>query len=93
MTKILNEVKSIIEESKKKVVSYVNTTLLFTYWNISKLIIKYQGGKEKAKDGDKLIENLSIELTREYGNSFSKRNLRIMRQFYICFPILDSLRR
>ena len=31
MTKILNEVKSIIEESKKKVVSYVNTTLLFTY--------------------------------------------------------------
>ena len=28
---VINEVKSIIEESKKKVVSYVNTTLLFMY--------------------------------------------------------------
>ena len=28
---VINEVISIIEESKKKVVSYVNTTLLFMY--------------------------------------------------------------
>ena len=31
---IIKEVKSLIEESKHKIVSYVNTTLLFTYWNI-----------------------------------------------------------
>ena len=60
---VINEVKRIIEESKKKVASYVNTTLLFTYWNIGKLIVEYQGGLERAKYGDKLIERLSIELT------------------------------
>ena len=88
---VINEVKRIIEESKRKVVSYVNTTLLFTYWNIGKLIVEYQGGLERAKYGDKLIERLSIELTEEYGSGFSKRNLEMMRKFYGYFPIAQSV--
>ena len=88
---VINEVISIIEESKKKIVSYVNTTLLFMYWNIGKLIVEYQGGKERAKYGDKLIERLSIELTNRYGNNFKIRNIRNMRQFYYCFPIRHSV--
>ena len=88
---VINEVKRIIEESKRKVVSYVNTTLLFTYWNIGKLIVEYQGGLERAKYGDKLIERLSIELTEEYGSGYNKTNLKVMRQFYECFPIGQTL--
>ena len=90
---VINEVISIIEESKRKVVSYVNTTLLFTYWNIGKLIVEYQGGLERAKYGDKLIERLSIELTEEYGGAFNKSNLWRMVQLYECFPIIASLKR
>ena len=88
---VINEVKRIIEESKKKVVSYVNTTLLYTYWNIGKLIVEYQDGEERAKYGDKLIERLSIELTKEYGIGFNKTNLKVMRQFYECFSIGQTL--
>ena len=88
---VINEVKSIIEESKKKVVSYVNTTLLFMYWNIGKLIVEYQGGEGRAKYGDRLIERLSIELTKEYGSGFKKTNLKAMRKFYECFPIGQTL--
>ena len=82
---VINEVISIIEESKKKVVSYVNTTLLFMYWNIGKLIVEYQGNNERAKYGDRLIERLSIELISRYGSGFTKSNLKRMRQFYLCF--------
>ena len=88
---IIKEVKSLIEESKHKIVSYVNTTLLFTYWNIGKKIIEYQGGKEKAKYGDKFIERLSKELTNEYGSSYSVRSLWLMKQFYLCFSIMNSV--
>ena len=88
---VINEVISIIEESKKKVVSYVNTALLFTYWNIGKLIVEYQGNNERAKYGDRLIERLSIELTNRYGSGFDKSNLRYMRLFYESFPICDTL--
>ena len=88
---VINEVISIIEESKKKVVSYVNTALLFTYWNIGKLIVEYQGNNERAKYGDRLIERLSIELISRYGSGFTKSNLKRMRQFYEYFPISHSL--
>ena len=89
---VINEVKRIIEESKRKVVSYVNTTLLYTYWNIGKRIVEYQGGEGRAKYGDKLIERLSIELTKDYGSEFNKTNLKVMRQFYLCFEKGASLR-
>ena len=88
---VINEVKRIIEESKRKVVSYVNTTLLFMYWNIGKRIVEYQGGKERAKYGDKLIEKLSIELTNEYGSGFDKRNLWLMKQFYTYYSKVNSV--
>ena len=88
---VINEVISIIEESKKKVVSYVNTALLFTYWNFGKLIVDYQGNNERAKYGYRLIERLSIELTNRYGSGFDKSNLRYMRLFYESFPICDTL--
>ena len=88
---IIKEVKSLIEESKHKIVSYVNTTLLFTYWNIGKKIIEYQGGKEKAKYGDKFIERLSKELTNEYGKGFDVRKLNRMKLFYLVFPIWETV--
>ena len=88
---VINEVKRIIEESKNKVASYVNTTLLFMYWNIGKLIVEYQGGEGRAKYGDKLIERLSIELTKEYGGGFDKRNLWLMKQFYTCYSKVNSV--
>ena len=75
---VINEVISIIEESKKKIVSYVNTAVLFTYWSIGKLIIEYQDGEARAMYGDRLIERLSIELTNRYGNNFKIRNIRNM---------------
>ena len=89
---VINEVKRIIEESKKKVASYVNTTLLFMYWNIGKRIVEYQGNNERAKYGDKLIERLSNELTKDYGSGFAKSNLKRMCQFYLCFEKGASLR-
>ena len=88
---VINEVISIIEESKKKVVSYVNTALLFTYWSIGKLIIEYQDGEARAKYGDKLIERLSIELTNRYGKGFDVRKLNRMKLFYSLFPIWETV--
>ncbi|MDR2065363.1 MAG: DUF1016 N-terminal domain-containing protein [Prevotellaceae bacterium] len=43
-------------------------------------------GIKRAKYGDGLIANLSEKLTAEFGNGFSVRNLRAMRQFYLLFP-------
>jgi len=86
-----NNIKKIINESKKHVVTYVNTTMLFTYWNIGKMIVEEQGGSSKAKYGDKLIIELSRQLTFDFGKGFDERNLRYMRQFYLSFSIWNTV--
>ena len=87
-----DDIKQIINESRKHVVTYVNTTMLFTYWTIGKMIIEEQGGSNKAKYGDKLITELSKQMTLDFGKGFDERNLRKIRQFYLTFPIWDSVR-
>ena len=57
-----------------------------TYWNIgTKIVEEEQHGQDRADYGKRLIRQLSDELTKEYGNAFSKRNLDYYRKFYICF--------
>ena len=84
--------KKIINESRKHVATYANTTMLFTYWNIGKMIVEEQGGSSKAKYGNKLIAELSKQMTLDFGKGFDERNLRKMRQFYLMYPIWDSVR-
>jgi hypothetical protein len=46
-----------------------------------------------AKYGENLLRSVSAYLTAEFGNGFSVRNLRAMRQFYLLFPIRHALRK
>ena len=85
-------IKKLMNESRKHVVTYVNTTMLFTYWNIGKMIVEEQGGSSKAKYGDKLIVELSKQMTFDFRKGFDERNLRKIRQFYLMYPIWDSVR-
>lgn len=55
------------------------------------MIVEKQDGKERAKYGDLLIEEISKRLTEQFGKGFSIQNLRRMRQFYMCFPIRSTL--
>ncbi len=85
-------IKKLIDESRKHIVTYVNKTMLFTYWNVGKMIVEEQGGNSKAKYGDKLISELSKQMTFDFGKGFDERNLRKIRQFYLMYPIWDSVR-
>ncbi len=85
-------IKRLINEKRKHVITYVNTTMLFTYWNIGKMIVEEQGQINKAKCGDKLISELSKQMTFDFGKGFDERNLRYIRKFYMMYPIWDSVR-
>lgn len=82
------EIKNLIEEKEANdKVRYLenNKETIKTYYKIGRLLIKAQGGKEKAKYGDGLIKKWSEKLTKEYGNGYSEKNLKRMRKFYIYF--------
>ena len=90
--KLLNDIKELIEKSKKEVARNVNTTMLLTNWNIGRRIVEEeQNGKVKADYGSALLKVLSKELTNQYGRGFSKSNLFSMRKFYLEYKIFQTL--
>lgn len=68
-----------------------NNEITEAYWNIGKLIIDAQGGKEKSKYGDKLLKEWSEKLSKEYGKGYDYTNLSRFRQLYLYFPIIGPV--
>jgi len=65
--------------------------LVQTYFELGRRIVeKEQEGKEEAGYGEYLIQSLSEELTIEFGRGYSKRNLELIRKFYLTYKIAKS---
>ena len=86
-----SNIKELVNNTRNKVLSVVNTEMLNLYWNIGKIIMEIQQGNERASYGDTVLEKLSQKLTSEFGKGFSSRNLRTMRKFYLPFPIWKTV--
>ena len=88
---IYREVKEILTTARNKVFRAANFAMVEAYWNIGKVIVEKQGGKETAEYGSRLLENLSEKMTRDFGKGFTTTNLKYMRQFYLTFPNRHTL--
>jgi hypothetical protein len=63
------------------------------YWNVDARSWKRNSAaKTRAAYGSRLIEELTANLSKEFGAGFTARNLWYMRDFYRAFPILNALR-
>jgi predicted nuclease of restriction endonuclease-like (RecB) superfamily len=90
---IYEDIKTILEQAKHQVVKSVNFTMVMAYWQVGKRIVEEeQGGLRRAAYGEGLIESLAGKLTRDFGKGFDARELRKIRQFYLCFPNRDAVR-
>ncbi len=77
---------TLIEEARRKVASAANVALVYTYYEIGRMIVEdEQGGKERAAYGDKTLAELSGKLTAKFGKGWSIANLKLMRQFFITY--------
>ena len=70
----LNKIKETIRTNQNKAMVVVNSTMIKTYYEIGIIINK------RKPWGNKYIENLANDL-KEYGSSYSFRNLKYMSQF------------
>ncbi len=87
-----NEIKNILINARSKIYKTANFAMVEAYWNIGKKIIEEQGGKNTAEYGQRLILELSKQMTEDFGKGFTVTNLKYMRQFYLTFPNGHALR-
>lgn len=85
-------IKSILEQARTRVYRNVQSEMVLAYWEIGKMIYEKQAGEPRAEFGAGLLKELSIQMTKDFGKGFAESNLRRMRQFYVLFPIRDSVR-
>lgn len=85
--RLVTQISGLWEDAKNKAILAVNTELLDANWLTGQYIVEFeQGGNAKAKYGDRLLVNLSKDLTRLNGRGFSRSVLTYMRKFYLAFP-------
>lgn len=78
---LFRDLEKIIEQGKEQVISQVNSTLTITYWHIGKKINDHVLNNQRAEYGEKIVATIAKQLEKQYGRSYTLRNLRRMMQF------------
>ena len=86
-----NEYIKRVEIGKSIREANANRELVECYWNVGRLIVEAQGGKDKAKYGNELLKKWAEKLTKEYGKGYDYTNLSRFRQLYLYFPIVGPV--
>lgn len=85
------QVRDVFVAARQFVHKTANFAMVKAYWLVGKMIVEKQGGEAKAVYGDKLIDELSVKLTRDLGAGFTRVNLFYMRRFYLAFQKVHTL--
>lgn len=88
---VLVRIGEILESARHVSARSVNAIMTMAYWEIGRRIVEFeQAGEKRAEYGSALLGRLSADLTGRFGRGFSARNLRIMRAFYVEWPIRQT---
>lgn len=92
MNPLVNEIKNILEIARTNVARKINNELIISYWKIGEINVRYeQNDNIRAKYGERILKQLSRELTKEFGKGFSRSNLQNMRAFYLSYENCQSV--
>lgn len=83
---LLEEIRSLIEQTREGVAASVNAGLTMLNWRIGERLSQEVLKGERAEYGKEIVVSLSRQLELEYGKGFSEKNIRRMIQFSEVFP-------
>ncbi|EQB8438091.1 PDDEXK nuclease domain-containing protein [Pseudomonas aeruginosa] len=83
---LLGDIRALIEAARQRAASAVNSELTMLYWRIGQRIHTQVLEGRRADYGEEVVLTLAAQLVKEYGSSFSMKNLRRMVQFAVTFP-------
>ena len=93
---LYKDIKTLIEQSRERVAAMFNEETSLLYWNVGRRINKDILGGQRAEYGKQVLQNLSVQLTAEYGKGWSQQQLRHCVRLADTFPdeeIFSALRR
>ena len=90
--KLVSDMGVTLQRARQNAYKAVNAELVKANWEIGKHIVEFeQEGKEKAEYGSALLTRLAKDLRVHYGKGFSKSTIYLCRQFYLAYPIFQTV--
>jgi predicted nuclease of restriction endonuclease-like (RecB) superfamily len=86
---LFDEIRSLIEQTRSRVATTVNSALVLMNWHIGKRISDEVLKNKRAEYGKEIVSTLSRQLTDEYGKGFTRDNLFRMVQFAEIYPEIE----
>lgn len=91
-TELFPRVAALIEQSRQRVATAVNTTMVYTYYEIGRYIVEdEQEGNRRAGYGKSMLKELSIKLTERFGNGWSVDTLENSRKLFLTYSISEPV--
>ena len=89
----ISDIRTIILSARDSAIRSVDTVRVQMYWKLGeRIFIEEQKGQDRAEYGAYLLQNVALEIEKEFGSGFSVRQLERARQFYRTYPIATALR-
>lgn len=89
----ISDIRTIILSARESAIRSVDTVRVQMYWELGeRIFIEEQKGQDRAEYGAYLLQNVALEIEKEFGSGFSVRQLERARQFYRTYPIATALR-
>jgi hypothetical protein len=83
---LFEEIRKLVQAARKTAVTAINSLQVLTGFEIGRMIVEHeQQGAQRAEYGKKILKELSVRLTEEFGQGFSRSNLEYMRKFYLAY--------
>lgn len=90
---LVGSISGLLDVARRASVRTVNAFMTATYWEIGRRIVEFeQGGLDRAKYGESVVDRLAQDLSSRLGRGFSRRNVFLMRAFFLALPrpVLNS---
>jgi predicted nuclease of restriction endonuclease-like (RecB) superfamily len=86
MNTLSDKISDLILQARSYVAKTTNTAMIFTYFQIGKLIVEeLQQGEKRAEYGSHLLADVSMDLTAKFGKGYSVQNLERIRNFFVIY--------
>ncbi len=85
-TQLLDDVRTLIQQTRAGVARAVNSALVLLYWQVGQRIRTEVLKEQRASYGEEVCSTLSSKLQQEFGSGFSQANLFRMLRFAEVFP-------
>ncbi len=83
---LLRDLRELIASTRERVAQAVNSALVRLYWNVGQRIRQDILKEKRAEYGKEIVATVSQQLTKEFGQGFTKSNITRMCQLAEYFP-------